>query len=98
MGIQRYAKELEQAGWKNEYRLFKEVVADLYAEMAPGSTVDDLLLEPTKAARLCEIIRRKTKVAGLTDTWILKLLLRMRKAGLVPSSKERWNRAKPLKT
>lgn len=69
-------------------RDFREALVELFDELHPNRTEDDLVCEPYQALTFCNLARAKIGHYGIPDYPILKTLMNVRKRGLSRSARE----------
>jgi hypothetical protein len=71
--------ELEHLGSVKSPNKFRELLADIFAEMFPSWTDEDLLFNPRQGLEFCDVIRRRTRLPKMDDDLILRTLVNCRK-------------------
>ena len=71
--------ELEAIGWTKTVEQFRELIADVFANMFPSWTDEDLLCNPREAIRFCRNMQHASALPDLSEALILRTLTNCRK-------------------
>jgi hypothetical protein len=75
----KLADSLKLFGYRGDVQTFNELIADLFAEMHPNQTDEDLLVEPDQSMKYCDVVRRRSRCKDLPYRIILRSLTNLRK-------------------
>jgi len=81
-GKLRLDQELAALGWTKDADSFRDVIWTTFRSKFPSLTDEQLLEEPADAARFCDLVRTKLKLAAIGDSLICRTLLNIRKRGV----------------
>ncbi len=56
------AEELEKVGYPGSLAEFEEIITDAFVALFPSWSVDELLLHPREAIKLCGIVQKKANL------------------------------------
>lgn len=73
--------ELAACDCKLDADAYRETLANVFANMFPGWTDEEMLCDEFAPRRFVEAIRRKTKAPDLPHSLVLRSLLNIRKRG-----------------
>jgi hypothetical protein len=98
--------ELETCGYPKTAEAFRDRLADIFSEMYPGQTVEDLLIDELEPRRFVGVVRSDMRCPKLAHELILKTLLNIRRLGNLslyereagggtgPKQRRGWRRAR----
>lgn len=72
---------------------FRDLIQEVFSVMHPAWTDEDMLYHPRDAIRYCEAIRCRTDCDGLSDEFVLRSLVNIRKSGRNPKRARAKSRA-----